>query len=94
VNIGIGNNRWIRFVRAPDGEWHGRGHGYRFSVGRLQTHHYGEQWRCRVYVATGGPQIAGCLSAKMKAAIQEGTRRADEKVALTPTPPEGDTCPT
>jgi hypothetical protein len=102
MNINIGNNRWIKFVRAPDGHWTGRGHGYRFRVERARQSFIGngrlhsgtEQWRCLVYTVPGTTVITGCMALKMKSAILEGTRRADEKVAQSPTTPEGDVCPT
>jgi hypothetical protein len=88
MNISIGNNRWVKFARRPDGVWGGRGHGYRFQVERvLGSRQFSEQWRCRVWRDKGGPVIAGCLFSKMKSAIQEGARRAD--VATTEAP-----CPT
>jgi hypothetical protein len=79
MNIGIGNNRWVKFsrtiTRAGDGEWRGRGHGYRFRVGRT-----GMQWCCTVW-RDGGAVITSCTSHKMKAAIQEGTRLADTETS-------------
>jgi len=99
VNINIGNNRWIKFVRTPEGEWTGRGHGYRFRITRssatFTTH--SEQWQCRVWPATGGPVITGCLANKMKSAIQEGARRADVATKLPPIfapAKDDDSCPT
>jgi len=83
VNIGIGNNRWIKFSRDANGAWRGRGHGYRFQVARAAT-----QWHCRVWrLDGGGPAIASCTFHKMKSAIQEGARLAD----TTPSEPS---CPT
>lgn len=75
MNIGIGNNRWVKFTRTVsrtgDGEWRGKGFGYRFRATRVGT-----QWQCTVW-RDGGPLIASCTFHKMKSAIQEGARLAD-----------------
>lgn len=73
MNIGIGNNRWIKFSRDVNGAWRGRGHGYRFQVARSAT-----QWHCTVWLLGGRNPILSCTSHKLKAAIQEGARLADD----------------
>lgn len=81
MNIGIGNNRWVKFTRDANGEWHGKGHSYRFRVTRSRGGYGSPQWSVRVWRADGGAVIASYKSHKMKSAIQEGARLAD--VALT-----------
>jgi hypothetical protein len=87
MNIGIGDNRWVKFTRDPHGEWYGKGHGYRFRVTRSRGTYGSPQWLCRVWAVSGGVTIASCKFHKMKSAIQEGARLAD--VATTEAP-----CPT
>lgn len=87
MNIGIGNNRWIKFSRDANGEWRGRGHGYRFRVTRSRGLAGSPQWSCRVYRdGDGKPAIASCKFHKMKSAIQEGARLADTAPTEIPCP--------
>lgn len=91
MNINIGNDRWLKFQRDDRGEWSGKGYGYRFRVTRSRGTYGSPQWYCRVWRATGGMVLASCKFPKMKSAIQEGARLADQQLA---TPSEGATCPT
>lgn len=76
MNINIGNNRWVKFTRTVgrtgDGEWRGRGFGYRFRATRVGT-----QWQCTVWLLGGSHSIVSCTAYKMKSAIQEGARLGD-----------------
>lgn len=76
MNIGIGNNRWVKFTRDANGEWRGRGHGYRFRVTRSRGLAGSPQWACTVW-RDRGAVVANYKSHKMKSAIQEGARLAD-----------------
>lgn len=77
MNIAIGNNRWVKFTRDAQGEWRGRGHGYRFRVARTRGLSGSPQWYCRVWPDGSGMVIASCQFSKMKSSIQEGARLAD-----------------
>lgn len=82
MNIGIGNNRWVKFTRDAHGEWRGRGHGYRFRVTRSRGLAGSPQWSCSVYGLGLAERlcVATYKAPKLKVAIQEGARLADLEV--------------